>query len=47
MKRKYTFAIFENYSNRFFGMKVTIVYFEVQIALLVNRLSLVFSWFDT
>jgi hypothetical protein len=43
MNRKYTFAIFENCSNKFFGMKVIAVYFDVHIALVVMRESLLFS----
>jgi hypothetical protein len=39
MNKKYTLAIFENCSNRFFGMKVIHVYLDVLILLFVNLLS--------
>jgi len=39
MKRKYTFASFENCSNRFFGINVSHVYFVVRILFLPNLLS--------
>lgn len=42
MNKKYTLAILENCSNKFLGMKVYLVYFDVIILFILNLTSVKF-----